>query len=104
MNIYLFCASGVSTGVLVHNMNKYKNEEDLIEAYEFQELSNVIGNADVVLIAPQLKFRMPIVKKICVQYQKIYVLLNWKIYASMDGETAYEIAYSALQNKRSINE
>lgn len=99
MNIYLFCASGVSTGVLVHNMNKFKNEQDTILAFEFQELSTVIENADVVLIAPQLKFRIPVVKKICIQYKKEYALLDWNIYASMDGEAAYKIAEKLYQQK-----
>ena len=57
--IVLFCAGGMSTGMLVKKMEKYAAQigyECQIEAYGKEMAKTKAPGADIVLIGPQIRF------------------------------------------------
>lgn len=58
MNIYLFCSGGFSTSLLAQNMkNEFKNQgyDDIeVAAYDYGSLDDVVEEADLILLAPQI--------------------------------------------------
>ncbi|RFU69915.1 PTS sugar transporter subunit IIB [Bacillus sp. V59.32b] len=67
MNILLCCAAGMSTSLLVTKMEKSAQEEGLdckIWAVPGDAVRNHIGQADVLLVGPQVRYMLPQLKKI----------------------------------------
>ena len=57
--IVLFCAGGMSTGILVNNMRKAAaaaGKEYDINAYGLSEQDNYGPDADVILVGPQVRY------------------------------------------------
>lgn len=65
MNIKLFCSGGVTAGTLTEAAKKICGPEDKISAYDINQLDTELGDADVVLIAPQIRFRYKAIKAKC---------------------------------------
>lgn len=64
--IYLFCNAGMSTSLLVNNMKKAADEmgyECTIEAHPVSEVEKRAADADIVLLGPQVRFKLNAVKK-----------------------------------------
>ncbi len=67
-NIYLLCAAGMSTSLLVEKMKaaaKDLNFECFIEAHSIQEADIVREKADIILLGPQVRFQLKKVQSIC---------------------------------------
>lgn len=63
--IVLFCAGGMSTGLLVNNMRKAAanlDEEYSIDAYGLSEVDNYGPEADVILVGPQVRYAVDNIK------------------------------------------
>jgi len=86
MKILLICALGMSTSLLVQNMNKFASEDDFIEALPEGKLESVIDNYDVVLVGPQIRYKFPKIQKIAETHNKKAELIDMKSYGAMDGE------------------
>ena len=59
--IVLFCAGGMSTGILVNNMKKAAaaaGKEYDINAYGLAEVDNYGPDADVILVGPQVRYAL----------------------------------------------
>lgn len=57
--VLLVCANGMSSGMLVKKMQKYAAESNLdvdISAVSIANAPATIGNADVVLLGPQIRY------------------------------------------------
>ena len=64
--IILLCAGGMSTGMLVKQMEKYAASigyDCTIAAYGKEMAKSKASDADIVLIGPQIKFALEEVKK-----------------------------------------
>lgn len=66
MKIYLFCAGGMSTSILVNKMReaaKAKGLDCVIDAFAEAKTGELGPEADIVLLAPQIKFREAAIRK-----------------------------------------
>ncbi|MDD3027836.1 MAG: PTS sugar transporter subunit IIB [Erysipelotrichaceae bacterium] len=66
MKILLVCAGGMSTSILMKKMEKYwkENGENLdIKAVGLSEYQDVYQNFDIVMMGPQVSYRLKEVKE-----------------------------------------
>ena len=92
MRILLVCAAGMSTSLLVNNMKKFALKNDLIEAYPFHELDALIDDYDVVLVGPQIRYKMNDIEKLCREKKKAVGMIEMTTYGRVDGEAAMKQA------------
>ncbi len=67
-NIYLLCAAGMSTSLLVEKMKDAAakmNYECFIEAHPISEASKIKDKADIILLGPQVRYQMKKVQSTC---------------------------------------
>ena len=67
LNVVLLCQFGASTGMLAENIRKAadtRNIEMVINAYSIADAKNVVGNADVILLGPQLRYQKDVIVKL----------------------------------------
>lgn len=97
-NIVLLCSAGMSTSLLVTKMEqaaKAKEYECLINAYSLADSSNVVPDADIVLLGPQVRFQLGQLKK---QYpDKIIESIEMRSYGTMNGEAVINFAIEKMQ-------
>lgn len=89
-NIVLLCAAGMSTSMLVQMMRRYAKEigyECRIEAYPIEDAERVCADADIVLLGPQVRFRVDQVKEVV---SCPVELLDMEAYGTLDGKKALE--------------
>lgn len=92
MRILLICAVGMSTSLLINNMKKFAQEEDYMEACAASELSRVIDNFDIVLVGPQVRYKMKSIEEIANTNGKKAALMDMKAYGEMNGAVIYKQA------------
>lgn len=66
MKILLVCAGGMSTSILMKKMEKYwkeAGEELQINAVGLSEYRDVYQNYDIVLVGPQVSYRLKEIKE-----------------------------------------
>ncbi len=66
--IYLLCAGGMSTSLLVENMKKAAkgmNFECSIEAHSIGKVDIVKRDANLILLGPQVKYQLKTVRSRC---------------------------------------
>ena len=97
MRVLLVCSSGLSTSLLVENMNNFADEFDVIDAVPFVELADSIELYDLVLVGPHLKIKMRMVEKICKNYGKKAMLIDDSDYQSINGGSVYAKAKAYLE-------
>lgn len=64
MKIYLFCAYGMTTDVIVGKVKKVLGPDDEIHAFGITELDSKIPECDVAMLAPQARMYLGDAKKI----------------------------------------
>ncbi len=92
MRVLLVCGQGMSTSLLVQTMYLYADEGDYIESSSFEELVGVIGDYDVVLVSPQIRYRMPVIERMMTLRTQIVGLIDMKAYGKLDGQKIYNQA------------
>lgn len=86
--ILLFCNAGMSTSMLVTKMRKEaasKNIDAVITAYPEAQMSRYIGEADVVLLGPQIRYVLPKAKVLCEKNSVPIDMINSADYGMMNG-------------------
>ncbi|UFJ41600.1 PTS sugar transporter subunit IIB [Brevibacillus humidisoli] len=66
MNILLCCSAGMSTSLLVQRMEEAARERGMqgrIWAVSAEEVMNNLDQAEVVLLGPQVRYKLPQLKK-----------------------------------------
>lgn len=92
MNIYLFCSGGFSTSLLAQNMKKeFQNQgyDDIdVQAFDYGSLEDVVDEADLVLLAPQIAWVKNDVEE---EYpEKKVMVMEMQDFGSMDGSKMVE--------------
>lgn len=67
MKIMLVCAGGMSTSILMKKMEKYGADKGIdltIKAFAAQDLEDNYANYDVILLGPQISYKLNDIKKI----------------------------------------
>jgi len=99
-NIVLVCQWGASTGMLVEKMNeaaKKKNIEAVINAYSEAKLDQFINDADIVLLAPQVRFKKDSFEQ---KYKAVgipFLVIETVDYGMMNGEKVLDVALEVLK-------
>ena len=87
MNICLFCAGGMSTGLLVKNMEKYIHEQNLnhtVSAHGVGSLEYYAKDADIMLLGPQIRYKLNQVREQV--KDKPIMVIDTKTYGMLNGE------------------
>lgn len=90
--ILLVCAAGMSTSLLVNKMKQAAKEigiEVSIDALPVSECSSVIGEVDIVLLGPQVRFQKPQVDKLADGRIPVEVI-DMRLYGTMNGKAILE--------------
>lgn len=99
MKVLLICAAGMSTSLLVSNMQKFAEEGDFVKAEPVGELEAVIDNYDVILLGPQIRFKEKEVKKLADPKGIPSGVIDMRAYGMMDGKAAMDQARKLLASK-----
>lgn len=99
MKVLLICAFGMSTSLLVNNMKKFAAPEDVIEAYPIAQLENVIDEFDVILVGPQLRYKIKDIKVITDKHHKPCEVIDMMLYGQMKGRETLQAARKLLGEK-----
>lgn len=98
--IYLFCAAGMSTSLLVNRMNDVAVEEGYVskvEAFPMSDISKRGKEADLILLGPQVRFNLDRVREM---YPDIPVeTVDTQAYGLMDGKKVLDQARELLKDK-----
>ncbi len=96
-NIVLFCAGGMSTGLLVKKMRDEAaalGKDYTINAYGLAETDSYAPAADVILLGPQVRYALP---KIQAGYpNKPIETIDMRTYGMMDGKTVLHTAMKLM--------
>ncbi|EIA20180.1 PTS sugar transporter subunit IIB [Listeria fleischmannii] len=101
-NIVLICAAGMSTSLLVTKMEKAaeaKGDDAKIAAYSIAEVNDVVKDADVVLLGPQVRYQEKTVKDAVAGRIPVDVI-DMLAYGKMDGETVYAQALKLIEENK----
>lgn len=99
MKVLLVCAAGMSTSLLVSNMQKFADEGDFVKAEPIGELEAVIDNYDVILLGPQIRFKEKDVKKLAEPKGIPSGVIDMRAYGMMDGKAAMDQARKLVAGK-----
>ncbi|MFV0556946.1 MAG: PTS sugar transporter subunit IIB [Lactovum sp.] len=100
INILLVCNAGMSTSLLVEKVEKAgadKGIEVSIEARPVDDLAAHVEGLDVVLLGPQVRFKLKQVKEI-VEGKIPVDVVDMSAYGTMDGEKVLEQALNLVSN------
>lgn len=95
-NIVLLCSAGMSTSMMVAKMKeaaKEKNYEVNINAYSLAEASEVVKDADIILLGPQVRFQQNQVKGMATCPVEVIDMMD---YGTMNGKKVFEHAISVI--------
>jgi PTS system cellobiose-specific IIB component len=99
--IKLFCASGMSTSVLVNKMKeaaKVKGVEAEIVAFPESQMDRHLDSMDVALLGPQVGYTLGKAKKLCEPKGIPVEVIPMVDYGMMNGAKVLELALK-LANK-----
>lgn len=96
MKVLLVCAAGMSTSLLTTNMRKNGAADDVVDAVPVSELEANIDKYDVVLLGPQIRFKLKDVEKVAAPRGKKVAVIDMRSYGMMDGKAAMDQARKLL--------
>ncbi|WP_239253552.1 PTS sugar transporter subunit IIB [Listeria ilorinensis] len=92
LHVLLVCNLGASTGVMVTKMKeiaagseKLKNTDIRIEAHPAGELREYVNDFDVVMVGPQIKHQLKMLKEITDEAGKPIQVIDTKDYGTVNG-------------------
>ncbi len=97
-NILLVCNAGMSTSILVRNMQKAAAEKGLdcsIEAKSLTQAKKELSDANVVLLGPQVGYELNSVKELAGNTPA--AVIDMKDYGAMDGMKVLKTAYKLMK-------
>ncbi|MEC6798442.1 PTS sugar transporter subunit IIB [Photobacterium sp. S4TG1] len=106
MKIFLCCAAGMSTSMLVSRMEQAAKEKGIeceISAHSINEFNDCIQWGDVCLVAPQVKFKYEEFKHIANEQGKGCALIDMMNYGLLKGDLVLDQAVS-LYHRHAIVE
>ncbi|WP_194435537.1 PTS sugar transporter subunit IIB [Vibrio fluminensis] len=102
MKIFLCCAAGMSTSMLVTKMEKAAQEQNLeceISAHSVAEFDDCITVCDVCLVAPQVKFKFDDFKREAEALGKGCGLIDMMNYGMLKGDAVLEQAIELYRSR-----
>lgn len=96
MKVLLICAAGMSTSLLTTSMKKNAEPGDVIDAQPVSELDRLVADYDVILLGPQISYKLPDVEKVAKPLGKPAAVIDMRAYGTMDGKAAMAQARALL--------
>lgn len=99
ITIKLFCASGMSTSVLVNKMieaGKAKGIDISISAYPESQMSAHLDSMDVALLGPQVGYTLTKAKKLCEPKAIPVAVIPMVDYGMMNGAKVLDFALKLI--------
>ena len=100
IKIKLFCASGMSTSVLVGKMReaaKQKNVDCEINAYPESQIDQHLDSMDVALLGPQVAYTLPKIKEKCDPANVPVQVIPMIDHGMMNGSKVLDLALSIIK-------
>ncbi|AOW96346.1 PTS sugar transporter subunit IIB [Borrelia miyamotoi] len=107
MRILLICSSGMSTSILLREMEKCAKSNNLdvkIEAASEAIFSKLIDDCDIVLLAPQIRFNKAKLELIAKAKGVPIELINTIDYGTMNGDRVLKLAFDVVSKHKSKEE
>ena len=98
--IKLFCQNGASTDMLARKIKEAADQHEVdmeVIAYPFSTINKNIIGSDVVLLAPQIRFRKPEAEKMFPEYK--FLVIDMLDYGLMKGENVFNSIMKVLNSK-----
>ena len=102
VTIKLFCASGMSTSVLVNKMKeaaKAKGVDAEIIAFPESQMDRHLDSMDVALLGPQVGYTLGKAKKLCEPHGIPVEVIPMVDYGMMNGQKVLDFALKLTQKK-----
>ncbi|TDT51903.1 PTS sugar transporter subunit IIB [Fonticella tunisiensis] len=99
MNILLCCAAGMSTSLLVQKMEAEAKNMGLdakIWAVSVDEIRNHIDKADVLLVGPQIRYKLASLKELGKEKGIPVEMINTVDYGTLNGKNVVNFALKLL--------
>lgn len=96
-NILLVCNAGMSTSMVVVKMKEAAKAQGLdvaIEAKSLSEAKKNLGDVDVILLGPQIRYELNNVKAIAGSIP--VAAIDMRLYGLMDGKSILAQAYKLM--------
>lgn len=96
--IYLFCSAGMSTSLLVSKMKAQAEKYEvpvIIEAYPETLAAEKGGNADLILLGPQIAYMLPEIQKVVPG--KPVEVIDSVMYGKIDGLGVLKAAVASIK-------
>lgn len=98
--ILLCCSAGMSTSLMVNKMRKVAEEHNIpveINATGIDRFETEIKNYDVVLLGPQVRFKLNEFQPIAEKNGKKVAVIDTKDYGTMDGKKVLSQAIKLIK-------
>ncbi len=98
-NIILVCEHGASTGMLADRMKQAAKDMGIdanINAYPYTKLDDLIDDADVVLLGPQVRFKQKSFEEQYAGKNAKFEVVDTVDYGTMNGEKVLKAAIDSL--------
>lgn len=92
----------MSTSLLVTDMEKLADKDTLIKAVALSEIEDYIEDYDVVLIGPQLRYKLDKINVIADNYNKSVDLIDAIDYGRINGYKILEFAKEIYKKKHKL--
>lgn len=97
--ILLVCSAGMSTSLLVEKMKKVAIERQLqldIEAIPVAEFDSRVDEADVVLLGPQVRYKLAACKQVADSKGKAIDVIDMMAYGMVNGAKVLDQALAMI--------
>ena len=101
MNILLVCGMGASTSIVVNAMKEHLTEEEqewVIEARSSQDVKEIAGKYDLVLLAPQVRYQKEMVEEYCTPLGVRVMVLDSFAYGTCNGYSIMKMVRGELHH------
>jgi len=105
MKIFLCCAAGMSTSMLVNKMEHAAQEKGIecsISAHSVAEFEDCIQQNDVCLVAPQVKFKYEEFKQRANELGKGCGLIDMMNYGMLKGDVVLDQAVALYNTNQGV--
>ena len=102
LSIVLLCEYGASTSMVAERIVEAASKrgiEAVCNAYSTSEIGNIIDSADVILLGPQVRFRLKKFKEAYKEKNVPMDSMDPANYGRMNGEALLDQALKLLENK-----
>lgn len=103
VRIRLFCVAGILSTVIVNKMRDAAKLGELevdIQSFSESHMRKRLEEADVVLLGPQIAYKLPKVKLMCEQLEITSNLIPMKDIGMMNGNNILDIAFQSIEEEK----